>query len=457
MSTLDRVTPLPVSQIPGPRGLPLVGILPRLWREGPLTFLLECTRRYGDVVHLQMGPRPFFFVTHPAGVKHILQDNHRNYAKGYEVVAPIIGKGLVSSEGEFWLRQRRLMQPAFHRHKLAKLGETFTDLTTQLLSQWEERTRYGATVDLLPEMVRLTQQGIVQTMFGVDIPADPDEVGRAFGATLEHMNRFFMLPIRQLNELPTPAYRRYQRALRFLDTLIYQMIAQRRAEGEKGREDLLSMLVMAQDEESGEGMSEQQIRDEIFTIYLAGHETTANALAWVWYYLSKNPQVRTRLEEEVDTVLAGRVPTVEDLPQLPYARMIFEETLRLRPSAWMFARRAIGPDEVGGYHIPAGSSIMLSPYVTHHRADVWENPEGFEPERFAPGQESERERYAYYPFGGGPRLCIGNNFALLEAHLIITMIAQRFRLDLVPGHPVKPKPVATLHPDPGVWVTLHPR
>ena len=445
----------PTQEIPGPHGLPWVGILPRLWRDRPLQFFLDATLRYGDVVRLEMGPHPVFLVTHPNDVQRVLQENNRNYRKGYESVAPVLGNGLVTSEGEVWLRQRRLMQPAFHRSRIAAMAETMTRVTAATLERWEQVAERGEPLDVAQEMMRLTQQIIVQTMFGLHIPADPDRVGRAFDAALAFMNQFFVMPIDALRRLPTPGNLRFQRAIRFLDKLIYRMIEERRAEGGQ-HDDLLSMLVHARDEETGEGMSERQLRDEIFTIYLAGHETTANGLAWTWYYLSKHPELRRRLEAEVEQSLGGRTPTAEDARSLPYARMLFDETLRLMPPAWMFARRSIEGDELGGYPIPADATVMLSPYVTHHRPDLWDNPEGYDPERFAPGADEGRAKYAYFPFGGGPRLCIGNNFAFMEAQLILAMVAQRFHLDLVPGQTIQPKAIATLQA-PRILMTLRPR
>jgi cytochrome P450 len=429
--------------IPGPSGFPWVGVMPKVWQQRPLHFFLDSALRYGNVVRLEMGPQPLFLITHPDDVQRVLQDNNRNYSKGYETVAPVIGNGLVTSEGATWLRQRRLMQPAFHRSRIAAMADTMTRLTAATLERWERTASRNEPIDVAQEMMRLTQAIIVETMFGQHIPADPDKVGRAFDDALAFMNQYMLLPIEQLQRFPTPTNIRFRRAIRFLDGLVYNMVEERRRSSEE-RDDLLSMLVHARDEETGEGMSEQQMRDEIMTIYLAGHETTANALSWTWFYLSNHPDLRRRLEAEVADTLEDHAPTAEDTRRLPYARMLFDETLRLMPPAWMFARRPNEPDELGGYTIPAGATVMLSPYVTHHRPDIWENPEGFDPERFAPGADAERAKYAYFPFGGGPRLCIGNNFAFMEAQLIMAMVTQRFRLDLVPGQRIQPKAVATL-------------
>lgn len=443
------------TEIPGPSGLPWVGVLLKVWRHRPLHFFLDSTLRYGNVVRLEMGPQSLFLITHPDDVQRVLQDNNRNYSKGYESVAPVIGNGLVTSEGGTWLRQRRLMQPAFHRSRIAAMADTMTRLTAATLERWERAATRNEPIDVAQEMMRLTQAIIVETMFGQHIPADPDKVGRAFDDALAFMNQFMLLPIERLQRFPTPTNIRFRRAIRFLDGLVYGMIEERRNSSEE-REDLLSMLVHARDEETGEGMSDRQMRDEIMTIYLAGHETTANALSWTWFYLSAHPDLRRRLEAEVDEAIGDRAPTAENVRHLPYARMLFDETLRLMPPAWMFARRPTEPDQLGDHTIPAGATVMLSPYVTHHRPDVWENPEGFDPERFAPGADAERAKYAYFPFGGGPRLCIGNNFAFMEAQLIMAMVTQRFRLDLVPGQRIQPKAIATLQAPP-ILMTVRPR
>ncbi len=238
------------------------------------------------------------------------------------------------------------------------------------------------------------------------------------------------------------------------NSVVYRIIAERQASG-RSANDLLSMLLDAEDAETGERMTPQQVRDEMMTIFLAGHETTATTLAWACYLLAQHPDVERKLRDELDAVLGGRIPTTQDLPRLTYTRMVIDEVLRLYPAAWMFGRRLLADDELCGYHIPAGTKITISPYITHRFPSLWEQPEVFDPQRFAPERPVARPRFAYYPFAGGPRVCIGNTFALMEGQLILAMIYQTFRLRLLPGHPVRPKPTATLQPHPGVWMTLH--
>lgn len=440
---------------PSPQGLPVVGVLPQVWRD-PLAFLVRAAHDYGDVVRLDFGRQAFYLVTHPDGLKHVLQDNYGNYPKGYDKAKPLLGEGLVSSEGEFWRRQRRLMQPAFHKQRLAGFAAVMLEETEATLSFWEDAASAGRSLDVAKEMMLLTQRIIVRTMFSQDVGADSEEVARAFDVALAGLNRSLFLPGDLWERLPLPANRRFKEALATLDRAVYRIIEARRREGvrEEGRagHDLLAMLMEARDEATGEGMSDKGLRDEVMTIYLAGHETTATTLAWTFFLLSKNPAVARRLDAELREVLGGRAPGVEDLPRLRFLRAVIDEVLRLYPPAWMFARKAAAADTIGPYDIPAGAVLMLSPYVTHHRADLWENPEGFDPERFL--NESDRPRYAYLPFSGGPRQCIGNNFSLMETQLIIALVRQRFSLELEPGKPVRAQPYATLRPRPGVWMRL---
>lgn len=305
-------------------------------------------------------------------------------------------------------------------------------------------------------MMRLTLTIVCLTLFTSDISDEASDVGQALTVVLRHANNrissLFPLP----ENFPTEENYRFQQALKTLDRVVYNLINERRQSGEDTG-DLLSMLVFARDEETGESMSEKQLRDEVMTIFLAGHETTANALSWTWYLLSKHPDVERRLDAELKEVLGGRVPTLFDLKNLKYTLQVLNETMRLYPPVWEIGRENIGTDQLGGYDIPSNSTIILSAYVTHRHPDFWENPEGFDPERFSPEHSGNRPQYAYFPFGGGPRTCIGNNFALMEAQLVIADIAQKYRLELVPGHVVEPEPMITLRPRNGILMTLHPK
>jgi cytochrome P450 len=394
---------------------------------------------------------------HPDHVQRVLQARHTNYKKDmmYERMRPLVGDGLLTSDGDFWRRQRRLAQPAFHKQRLTGFARTMSDATADLLDEWAPLARSGAPFDAAAAMMKVTLRIVGRALCSVDLGGEAEAVGRALTVALEVTNERFQ-QLFMLECLPTAQNRRFKRAVTTLDGVVNEIIEARRESGEDAG-DLLSMLMAARDEETGEAMDDRQLRDEVMTMLLAGHETTANLLAWTWYLLSKNPAVARRLEEEVDRVLAGRVPTVEDLPRLDYARMVVDEVLRLYPPAWLISREAIEEDEIGGFHIPKGSIVMLSPYVTHRHPAFWENPEGFDPERHTAERVKARHRYAFFPFAGGPRQCIGNAFALMEAQIILAMVIQRYRLHLVPGHEVAPDPSVTLRPHPGVIVTAQAR
>jgi len=438
---------------PGPRGYALLGSLLDIRRDR-LRFLMDVTREFGDVVRFRMGPKTFHLINQPDGIKHVLQDNYRNYHKGIGLAQaePLLGKGLLTSEGEFWLNQRRLMQPAFHPQRIMEFAPAITDATGSMLERWQTCAKHEQPLDISLEMMGVTLDILGRTLLGTDIYSEADAVGDAFALALKqairHMVAIFNLP----ESVPTPRNLRFRKALGTLDKVVYGMIDERRRE-EKGNGDLISTL-LAHDDGTGKSVSDKQLRDEVMTILLAGHETTAMALTWTWYLLSLNPTVEHQLQRELSEVLGGCEPTFEALPNLKYAKMVFEEAIRLYPPVWLIPRTAVKDDEIGGYYIPAGSGVLVSPYSMHRNPEFWENPEVFDPERFSVEGWTNRPYYAYFPFGGGPRSCIGSSFGITEALLIIAMVAQRYRLRLVPGHPVKPEPLLTLRPRQGVLMTL---
>ena len=455
---------------PGPAGLPVLGVIPQL-RKGALQFFLNAAIEYGDVVRLRMGPHDMILISHPDHIKYVLQDNNKNYTKGYDKVKPLLGEGLVTSDGEQWLRQRRLMQPVFNHDRLDGFAAVMASQAVCMLERWLARPDPSQPLDIAAEMMELTQAIILQTMFSAEMGGESQRITQAFHDSLEYFNTILLRPVARVDRLPTPTNRRFHRAVRTLDDYIYRLIAGRRSSGEDAG-DLLSMLIASRDEATGQGMPDRQIRDELMTIFLAGHETTANLLAWTWYLLSKHPTLERELRLEVETVLGGRLATPADLPRLVFTRMVLEESMRLYPPVWMFARSSIESDEIGGCYIPPHATLMLSPYVTHHLPAWWPNPEGFDPYRFEPdrpavppasdtAQTSEavsrlapRPKYAYFPFGGGPRQCIGNNFAMMEAQIILATVVQSCRLDLAPGAQVTPRPFATLRPGPSLPMTI---
>jgi cytochrome P450 len=457
ITTPPGMLPVPGAKRPaGPGSLFPLGSAYAFGRD-PLCFALDMWHCYGDLVRVRFLFWQGYLIFHPDQIKHVLQDNHRNYTKDFFTLSAFkafVGNGLVTNNGDSWLQQRRLMQPAFHRKQLAAFGTLITGTTVEMLERWQGFTEQGQPLDIAAEMMRLTLRVVGQSLFTLDLRHDTETVGRAVTTLSKLMLEYMSVPFPPL-WIPTPRNRRITSAIRTLDTVVQDIItARRRQHTESG--DLLSLLLAARDEETGEGMSDKQVRDEVMTLLFAGHETTSNLLAWTWYVLSQHPDVERRLHEELEAVLAGQRPSVEHLPNLPYSRMVLEETLRLYPPAWSLARKARTGDCLGGYAIPAKSVILMIPYVTHRHPAFWEEPERFDPERFTPERAAVRPRYAYFPFGGGPRLCIGNTFALMEAHLILATVAQRYRLCLVPGYAVEPEALLTLRPRDGLPMTLKP-
>ena len=440
---------------PGPKGCVLFGSMSEM-RDDALGLLTRSAAEFGDVVRLKL-VLYVHLLNHPDHVKHVLQDANASYKKDlmYDRMRPLVGNGLLTSEGDFWRRQRRLAQPAFHKQRLAGFAETMRACTASALDGWAAHARTGEPIDAAAEMMALALRIVGKTLFSADLGGDARDVGAALGTALEVTNERFQ-QIFVLPKLPTKMNRRFNAAMKVLDGVVGRVIAERRASGQE-HPDLLSMLMSARDEETGEAMDDAQLRDELMTLFLAGHETTANALSWTFFLLSKSPQVQERLEAEVDRALAGRAPTVADLPKLPYTLQVVQEAMRLYPPAWLMSREALAEDAIGGFRIPKGSSVMLGPYVTHRHPAFWDNPEGFDPDRFTPQAIERRPRYAYFPFAGGPRQCIGSNFALMEAQVILAMAAQRYRLHLVPFHPVEPEPSVTLRPKGGIKMTVKAR
>lgn len=425
----------------------------RTFQRNPLATLMGFAQ-HGDVIGYRVGWMMRYLLRNPDHIEQVLQKNYKNYSKGaldYKVLGWMVGNGLLTSDGAFWLRQRRLAQPAFHRRRIAALGTLMTNATEAMLERWREPIAQGRTFDVSQSMMELTLRIVSEALFGSDVSAHSRTIAQAFDVLNEQIvTRFRSLwlipPV-----LPTPRDRAFRAALQTLNQAVYEIIAERRRHNED-RGDLLSMLMLTRDEETGETMNDRQLRDEVMTLMLAGHETTATTLTWTWYLLSEHPDVARRLREELAAVLGGRTPTMSDVPNLVYTRMVIEESLRLYPPAWVTVRKVDNDDIIGGYHIPAGSTVVVSAYVLHRNPTFWPDPERFDPERFTPERVAERPRFAYIPFSAGPRQCIGNTFALVEAQLILATIAQRYHLDVAPGHRVAPEPLITLRPKGGMPV-----
>ncbi len=455
-----------IARAPGPRGLPWFGSVFEAWRD-PLSLFLESRDRHGDVVRFRFGPFQYYLVNDPNVVKHVLVDNPKAYTKSrnYLGLKVVLGEGLLTSEGDHWRRQRKLAQPAFHRDKLAAFARQMSTATRDMLTRWNSEGS-AKSFCVHSEMMRVTFRIVGLTLFSADVDGEARDVGEALNVAMHWANDHAEAMIRIPPYIPTPANLRFRRAKKTLDDVVFRLIAERRANAAKTGEfgdDLLGMLMAATEEPDANapgaargGMDDQQLRDEIITMILAGHETTANLLSWTVYLLSKHPDVERRVREEARRVLGDRDPALEDVKSLEYTRMVLDEALRLYPPAWVFERQAVTADTLGGYQIEPGSIIGLSPYVLHRHPDHWENPEGFDPERFRPERSAARPRYAYLPFGGGPRTCVGNHFAMMEAQIILAMIVREQRLELVPSHPVVVDPCITLRPKHGIRVTRRP-
>jgi cytochrome P450 len=430
---------------PGPRGLPVLGSLLDMWRDPP-QLLLESSLRYGDVFHFKLGPQPFFFASHPEAIKHMLQDNHRQYIhwpRVHETARPILGHGLLTSEGETWRRHHNLLQPAFHRKRLGGLVSTMAEATAEIIARWDHSAESHQPIEVHAEMSQLTLAIVTRALYGQDAGDQAELVGRSLAQTIRHTAHELMLPFK----LPEIFNRRFLQTVAALDRIVYGIIENRQRHP-KEHNDLLAMLMEAREDEAsgGQGLSAQELRDEVMTLLVTGHETTTNALTWMCHLLTQNQAVERELHAEARQVLGGRAPTFEDLSNLPYAFKVVQEGLRLYPTGWLLCRCALADDELGGWTIPAGSIILFSPYVTHRLPAHWPNPEVFDPERFSEGQTAQRSRYTYFPFGGGPRQCIGNNFALMEAQVVIAMLAQRYRLEPLPGQTIDPRPTMDMRP-----------
>lgn len=452
MTTSTSTTAMP--EPPGPRGgFPGARLL--AFRRDPLAFLSAMHARYGDVVHWRIGPRRMYLFAHPEAVRDVLVTNHRNFIKSLALqrARVLLGHGLLTSEGEFHLRQRRLAQPAFHRERIAEYGDTMVRLAARTAESWQA----GASMDVAREMNRLTLAIAGETMFGASVEGEADHIASALTDALGLFSRLTNPFAPLLDRLPVPGTLRMRRARERLDATILRAVAARRAGGEE-RADLLGLLLAARDTEGdGGAMTDAQLRDELLTIFLAGHETTANALSWTWHLLSRHPDAEARLHDEVDTVLAGRLPTAADLPRLPWTRAVLAESMRVFPPAWAIGRQPLEDFTREGFRIRAGSVVFLAPWVTHRDPRWWSDPTAFRPERWTPEAEAALPRMAYFPFGGGPRKCIGEGFAWMEGVLVLATLASRWRLRGEPGHTPGTEPLITLRPRGGVPMTPEPR
>lgn len=428
----------------------------RSFRGDPLAFLNGLVRDHGDFCSFSLGFVQFVLINHPDLIKDVLVTHHQKFVKGLGLqrAKQLLGEGLLTSEGAFHTRQRRLMQPAFHREAIYSYGGTMVEFTSRLCMEWQ----LGREVDIAEEMRRLTLAIVAKALFNADVERESSDIGDAMNTAVQLFQ--LGMPVRLANllyYLPLSASRRMKQAKARLDSVMYRIIREHRASAPSHR-DVLSMLLQAQDlEADGSFMTDEQIRDEALTLFLAGHETTAIALSWTWYLLSLNPDIEKKLHAEIDQVLGSRLPTVSDLPALPYARMVLTESLRYYPPAWVISRMAVADHRIDGHLIPPRTQVLISPYLMHRDARFFQDPERFFPERWTPDAAAKQPVFTFLPFGAGPRNCIGEAFAWMEGILVLATIAQRWRLQLMPDHPIELEPRITLRPKYGIRMVVEPR
>lgn len=442
-------------QPPLTNGFPLIGSLPSLLRR-KFDFLLEAQQRYGDIYTLNLGMLKWVMLHHPRHTEHVLVSNSQNYRKGgalWETLRDMMGNGLVVSEGDFWLRQRRMIQPQFHRQRLAALTETMVAATHESLDEWEPAARAQQPYNVVDGFSATTMRVIVRSLFGQGLDrADLERTSSLVTYALD----FLMLGSATSSLpkwVPVPGAKRFQESIRELDQIVYSIIAKERA-ATTPSDSMLAMLVQMVDNETGEQMTDAQLRDEVMTFFVAGYETTSLALAWIAHFLTQHPHVMDKLQDEIEQVLGGRTPTFADLPALQYTKMVIQEAMRLRPPSWWVPRTALADDVIDGFFIPAGTTVVSFTYGVHHNPGVWEDPQRFDPERFAMAREGQRHRLAWVPFGAGQRQCIGRDFSIMEAQIILAMLIQRFSLSAVAGHTATLALSASLRPKDGVMVNL---
>jgi cytochrome P450 len=438
-------------ELNGPEGNSIVGNLADLGRD-PLGFLTRCAQDFGDIVPLRLGLTSACFLTNPDYIEQVLTDRQQFIkSPGFRVLKTLLGEGLLTNEGDSWLRQRRLAQPVFHQKKISGYGAVMVDYTQRMLESWQD----GETRDIHADMMRLTLSIVMKTIFNSDVDdGEAQTVAHALDVAMNWFESKRSQGYLVWEWFPRPENIHYRHAIAQMDETIYRIIQQRH-DSKEDPGDLLSMLMNARDEEDNSQMSDKQLRDELATLMLAGHETTANALSWTWMLLSQHPEVRTKLQEELSQVLGGRSPGIADIPQLPYTERVVKESMRLYPPVSIFGREAVNDAQIGDVAIPKGCIILISQWVMHRNPRYFDNPEAFEPNRWENDLEKKLPRGVYIPFGDGPRVCIGKGFALMEAVLLLATISQQFQIDLVPDAPIVPQPSITLRPEQGISVKIH--
>lgn len=450
----DAVQSFTLAKVPG--GTRVLGHL-QAFKTSPLETMAQWWRQYGDALRFRLGPKIIHLLSHPALAEEILVHQSDRFVKVYDPRRPsglalVLGNGLVTGSGEIWKRHRRIIQPIFHRSRMAAMADRMVQVGEQRLADWASQE--GQAVDIAAEMMQLALEVISQTMFTTSMAHHIDRINQSLRVSLRFAFDSFHNPLRLPLWVPTAHNREFRAAMQFLDGLIYELLTERRRSRVR-HDDLLDLLLQARDEETGTGLSDQELRDEALTIFAAGHETTANALAWTWYLLATHPEAKARFHEEVDRVLQGRTPNAGDLAQLPYTRAVFDEALRLYPPAVAIQRKTTTPVTVHGLTLPAGAILLIGVYNLHRHPAFWPDPDRFRPERWLNEGQPEA-RYAYLPFGAGPRACVGTHFATVEGPLLLALIGRRYDPRLAQEQ-VEPELMVTLRPKGGIRMILHPR
>lgn len=439
-----------VFDFPGPKGNTIAGSLLDLGRD-PLGFLTQCANEFGDIIPIQLGLTSACLLTNPEYIEQVLK-NRDTFIKsrGFRVLKSLLGEGLLTAEGESWFWQRKLAQPVFQQKRIQGYGRVMVDYTEQMLQSWRD----GETRDIHQEMMRLTLNIVMKCIFNKDVgEGEAQIVAHALDVTMNWFESKRKQGFLVWEWFPRPENIHYRQAIAEMNRAIYELIRQRRASAEEST-DLLSMLMDARDEETGEQMDDRLLRDEVATLMLAGHETTANALSWTWMLLSQHPEVWQKLQSELQEVLGERPPTYEDLPKLSYTNNVIKESMRLYPPVSIFGREVAQDTTIGDYEVHSGTVLMISQWVMHRSPKYFDQSEAFKPERWENDFERSLPRGVYIPFGDGPRICIGKGFALMEAVLLLATIAQKFHIEVIPGFEIIPQPSITLRPETGIQVTL---
>lgn len=441
---------------PGPRGLPLLGCAPQVKRD-PLGFFSDLAAAHDGLASLRVGGETVYVLNSPDAFEHVFIGNWRNYKKSsfYDKLVPTFGNGIVVSEGDFWRKQRQLMNPAFHRQSLERIGETMRRKTRERVALLKDRGP-DDVFDLADEITEHSIEIVLESLFGSDIAGRIDVLAEAVDTMLEIAEkRFWAVP--DLHNTPlSRLYWRHRAARRVFDDMVYGIIERRRSL-DISEPDLLGMLLDARDADTNEGMSDTQLRDEVTTLLVTGHESTANAMIWTLYSLTRHPEVLRRVRREIEDLCGDEIPDDGQLREQTYLRQVIEESMRLYPPAWTTSRTAIEDDEILGYPVRAGTNVMVSPHVIHQNPRYWKNPQVFDPERFAPENRDRRPKFAYIPFGGGPRSCIGSNFAMMEMQITITALLQNFDLEIAQSEAVAREAVISIRPRGGIRFRAHPR